>query len=158
MKEDRERDQAIEHLTALCRGEIAAVETYNQAMSSQLLSRFWPQLRRCQRSHQDRVYLLNWRIQLLGGDPPDSSGAWGFFAKVVEGTATALGERAALLALEEGEDHGLSEYNERCQKLDSDSQLFLQQRILPLQAETHGLIRVLREDMTSAAPEHAAHL
>jgi hypothetical protein len=137
-------EQSLNNLEALCRGELAAVETYNTALSSASLGHFRSQLIQCQRSHQNRVHLLGWRIHLLGGTPPESSGAWGVFAKAVEGAATVIGEKAAISALEEGEDHGLNEYRSRLHELDADTQDFIQARLLPAQAETHGIARALK--------------
>lgn len=136
--------RALNHLEALCRGELAAVETYNTALSAASLGSFRAQLIQCQRSHQNRVHLLGWRIHLLGGTPPESSGAWGIFAKALEGAATVLGERAAIAALEEGEDHGLNEYRTRLGEFDADTRDFIQARVLPAQTETHGIVRALK--------------
>jgi hypothetical protein len=137
-------EKSLNNLEALCRGELAAVETYNTALSSASLGHFRSQLIQCQRSHQNRVHLLGWRIHLLGGTPPESSGAWGVFAKAIEGAATVIGERAAISALEEGEDHGLNEYRSRLGELDADTQDFVQARLLPAQTETHGIARALK--------------
>ena len=139
-----QNERSLHNLEALCRGELAAVETYNTALSSASLGTFRTQLIQCQRSHQNRVHLLGWRIHLLGGTPPESSGAWGVFAKAVEGAATVIGERAAISALEEGEDHGLNEYRSRIGELDSDTRDFIQARVLPAQTETHGIARALK--------------
>ncbi|MEO8901346.1 MAG: DUF2383 domain-containing protein [Polyangiaceae bacterium] len=141
---DAGAEEALDNLAALCRGELAAVETYNTALSSASLGHFRAQLMQCQRSHQNRVHLLGWRIHLLGGTPPESSGAWGVFAQAVEGAASVIGEKAAISALEEGEDHGLNEYRSRLSKLDADTQDLIQARLVPAQAETHGIVRALR--------------
>ena len=55
--------------------------------------------------------MLRDAIVACGGTPAEGSGAWGTFAKVVEGGAKVFGEKAAVAALEEGEDHGLADYN-----------------------------------------------
>ena len=144
MLEQSKNEQALRNLEALCRGELAAVETYNTALCSASLGTFRSQLIQCQRSHQNRVHLLGWRIHLLGGTPPESSGAWGFFAKALEGAATVLGERAAFAALEEGELHGLNEYQSRLPDLDADTRDFIQARVMPAQTETHGIARALK--------------
>src|SRR3978361_935419 len=93
-------EKSLGNLEALCRGELAAVETYNTALSSASLGHLRPQLIQCQRSHQNRVHLLGWRIHLLGGTPPESSGAWGVFDKAVEGAAAVIGEKAAISGLD----------------------------------------------------------
>lgn len=139
-----QNEKSLSNLEALCRGELAAVETYNTALSSASLGTFRSQLIQCQRSHQNRVHLLGWRIHLLGGTPPESSGAWGVFAKAVEGAATVIGEKAAIAALEEGEDHGMNEYRARLGELDSDTRDFIQARLMPAQNETHGIARALK--------------
>ena len=144
MTEVSKNEQSLSNLEALCRGELAAVETYNTALSSASLGHFRQQLIQCQRSHQNRVHLLGWRIHLLGGTPPESSGAWGVFAKALESAATIIGEKAAIAALEEGEDHGLNEYRSRLANLDADTRDFVQARILPAQNETHAIIRALK--------------
>jgi hypothetical protein len=152
MTEVSNNEKSLSNLEALYRGELAAVESYNTALSSTSLGHFRPLLTQCQRSHQNRVHLLGWRIHLLGGTPPESSGAWGAFAKAVEGAATILGEKAAIATLEEGEDHGLNEYRSRLNELDVDTRDFVQARVLPAQNETHGIVRDLK---LSASRENA---
>ena len=148
MTESTQNEKSLGNLEALCRGELAAVETYNTALASASLGSFRSQLIQCQRSHQNRVHLLGWRIHLLGGTPPESSGAWGIFAKAVEGAATVIGEKAAISALEEGEDHGLNEYRTRLPDLDTDTQDFIRARLVPAQTETHGIARALKFNLS----------
>ena len=138
------RASVIDRLSSFCRGEISAVETYDQVLNSGALVRHGQELRLCRSSHEARVELLAGRISALGGMPPASSGAWGTFARAVEGAAAAIGERAAILALEEGEDHGLNEYRVHATELDADSQTLVIQRLLPAQLETHRIVRELK--------------
>lgn len=154
MTDGSKTEQPLKNLEALCRGEMAAVETYNAALASASLRHLHGQLIRCQHSHQNRVHLLGWRIHLLGGTPPESSGAWGVFARAVEGVASVIGERAAVAALEEGEDHGLKEYHSRFNDLDSDTQNFIAARVLPDQIETHALVRALKARAARPTPEN----
>ena len=138
------RVDVIDRLSSFCRGEIAAVETYNQALTTGALNRHNDRLRLCQSSHEARVELLADQISALGGTPPTTSGVWGAFAKAIEGAASAVGERAAIAALEEGEDHGLNEYRTRTGDLDIESQALVLQRLLPAQLETHRIVRELK--------------
>ena len=62
--------------------------------------------------HQDSADDLREHLLEMEAVPDTDSGAWGSFAKAVEGTAKLLGESAALLALREGEEHGIREYKE----------------------------------------------
>ena len=151
MLEQSKNEQVLSHLEALCRGELAAVETYSTALSSASHETFRAQLIQCQRSHQNRVHLLGWRIHLLGGVPPESSGAWGVFAQALESAATVLGERAAIATLEEGEDHGLNEYRSRLIDLDADTRDFIQARVMPEQTETRGIARSLKLRCSAAS-------
>ena len=98
----------VEQLNSFLRGEIAAVETYRQALDSVGDIAARTQLQQCSQSHQRRVDLLRVRITQLGGVPAEGSGSWGTFAMIAEGgAAKVFGENAAIDVLEEGEEHGL---------------------------------------------------
>ena len=98
------------------------------------------------RSHQERVNLLRTRIQQLGGRPSEGSGLWGGFTKLVQGGAKVFGARAALAALEEGEDYGLKMYRERQEldKLDPESRRLVETQLLPAQERTHATMSRLK--------------
>jgi demethoxyubiquinone hydroxylase (CLK1/Coq7/Cat5 family) len=127
----------LDHLNSFLRGELSAVETYRQAMEKLTDSSSLAQLRECMNSHQRRVTLLSDTIRRFGGEPSTSSGAWGAFAKLIEGGATLFGERAAIAALEEGEDHGLADYKRDLTDLDPMIAKFIETSILPEQNRTH---------------------
>lgn len=100
---------SVDQLNSFLRGEMSAVETYQQAIDKlEPSSTSRDQLLVNLKSHQDRVMMLRDAITELGGTPAEGSGPWGAFAKVVEGGAKAFGDKAAVAALEEGEDHGLA--------------------------------------------------
>ena len=139
---------AIDKLQSFCRGEMSAVETYNQAMQATQDPRILMQLRGNLASHEARVRLLCKRIVDLGGSPPEGSGAWGVFAKAVEGTASALGEKSALSVLEEGEDHGLADYRSDLSHLDLDSRRLVSEQILPQQAKTHRALADIKRSLS----------
>src|SRR5712671_6360197 len=96
--------KSVDVLNSFLRGEISAVETYRQALDKIERGPMHAALVECMHSHEGRVRLLTDRIRSIGGDPAKASGPWGAFAKLVEGSAKAFGEKAALSALEEGED------------------------------------------------------
>ena len=104
-------EKTVEALNGFLRGEISAVETYRQAIEK-LGSPVGAQLEDCRRSHERRVDKLRDQVARLGGEPAKDSGAWGAFAKAVEGTAKLFGNTAALKALKEGEEHGLKDYED----------------------------------------------
>src|SRR5439155_20827476 len=100
-------------LNTFLRGELSAVETYRQALERLASSSWATELLENKRSPEQRVEMLRNQIIRLGGKPADDSGPWGGFAKLVEGGAKLFGEKAAIAALEEGEDHGLKLYRNR---------------------------------------------
>jgi hypothetical protein len=73
MQQTASRTDTVARLSALCRGEISAVETYNQALDSGVLARFADQLRLCQSSHQSRADILRRQIAALGASSTSSS-------------------------------------------------------------------------------------
>lgn len=52
------------------------------------------------------------QVTKLGGKPSNDSGAWGTYAKAVTGAAKIFGDKSALKALKEGEEHGLKQYKD----------------------------------------------
>jgi hypothetical protein len=100
-------DLVIGTLNAFLRGEVSAVETYRQALAKVTDGSTRTQLQTCEQDHQQRVELLRRRIREMGGTPAQGSGAWGAWAKLLQGGADLLGPKAAVDTLEQGEDHGL---------------------------------------------------
>lgn len=137
-------DQSVSQLKSFCRGEMSAVETYRQAIEPTREEWIVRALNRCMTSHEERVRLLNQRIMELGGAPPESSGAWGTFAKAVEGVAAASGEATAIAVLEQGEDHGLADYRSDLDNLDAESNRLVRDHILPRQIETHRTLSEIK--------------
>jgi demethoxyubiquinone hydroxylase (CLK1/Coq7/Cat5 family) len=139
--------QPVDQLNSFLRGEISAVETYRQALDKVKDTQARMQLEQCHVSHQHRVDLLRTRIVELGGSPSEGSGAWGAFAKAAEGSAAALGEKAAIDVLEEGEDHGLKDYQKHLQDLDAMSRSFVEKELLPAQQRTHRALSALKHTL-----------
>lgn len=102
----------IDACNKLLRGELSAVETYNQAIEKFSGSTEGPILVELRSEHEQSVRELSEHVSAMGGTPDSESGPWGTFAAAVEGTAKMLGESAALTALIEGEKHGINEYQD----------------------------------------------
>jgi hypothetical protein len=135
---DVDRDRAIDQLNSLLRGEISAAETYKMAIDKISDSDSSHQsdcqcLRDMQEDHGRACQKLRARITELGGEASDSSGAWGAWAQTVEGTASLFGDKAALKALKEGEEHGLKDYREACDGVDSMSASMIENEFIPNQ-------------------------
>ncbi len=139
---------SIDQLNSFLRGEMSAVETYQMALDKLgEISTARDELLVNLKSHQDRVMMLQDAITALGGTPASGSGPWGAFAKVVEGGAKVLGEKAAIAALEEGEDHGLADYRSDIDKVEPAHRAMIQDQLLPLQEQTHARLSALKRRM-----------
>lgn len=139
---------SIDQLNSYLRGEMSAVETYQMALDKlDRTSTARSELLINLKSHQDRVSSLRDAIIAIGGAPAKSSGPWGSFAKVVEGTAKVLGEKAAVAALEEGEDHGLKDYTKDMDNVDAQCRTIVDQ-LIPLQQQTHDRLSALKHRLS----------
>lgn len=126
----------IDVLNSFLRGELAAVETYRQAIAKTADEPI-PELLENEACHQRRVSALQNQVIDLGGIPAETSGAWGAFTRLVEGGATLLGRGPALAALEEGEDRGLAQYRKDISKLSGATRQFIETEIISAQQRTH---------------------
>lgn len=96
----------------LIKDELAAAEMYRQALETAGSTPAGEELRRIEGEHEEAARLLQKRMRELGQRPPESSGLWGAFAEAVEGTAKLFGNKAAIRALKEGEEHGVHDYED----------------------------------------------
>jgi uncharacterized protein (TIGR02284 family) len=105
----------VNYLNGLLRGEMAAVETYEQALPKIHGEPLASEARRIREEHRDAVAALQDEVRREGGWPDGTSGLWGAFAQVFEGTAKLFGGNAALRGLLQGEEHGVVRYNRALQ-------------------------------------------
>ena len=136
--EAAERMRACDELNALLRGEISAAETYTMAISKvsqsdQSRDSDVKLLREIQAEHGRAAQSLRARVRDLGGTAVDSSGAWGAWAKTVEAAASLFGDKAALKALKEGEQHGLKQYEESSEEIDMTTAQLVSSELIPAQ-------------------------
>jgi len=138
-------DESVTQLNSLLRGEISAAETYRMAIdkvadsdTSHVAS--VGLLREIQEEHGRAAQALRDRIRELGGEPSDSSGAWGAWAKTVQGTANLFGDSSALKSLKEGEEHGLKDYQEAIDDVDMNSSQLVQNQLIPAQQRHINLL------------------
>jgi demethoxyubiquinone hydroxylase (CLK1/Coq7/Cat5 family) len=143
------RTSTIDQLNSFLRGELAAVESYRLALEKLDSTIYRGTLLECARSHEQRARLLSEAIVQRGGAPVKSSGAWGAFARLVESGAAAFGERAAIAALEEGEDHGLQDYRRDLADLEDSARELTQSRLIPEQRQTHDSIRNIKRQLAA---------
>ena len=140
-------EKTADILNSFLRGELSAVETYRQAIEKVEDVSLRPRLQELSRSHEEQAAKLRNRIAQLGGKPSETSGPWGGFAKMVEAGAKVFGVKAALAALEEGEDHGLRLYRNDLDKLDASTRAFVETDLLPAQQRTHDTMSALKHSV-----------
>jgi uncharacterized protein (TIGR02284 family) len=128
-------DKSVDQLNSLLRGEISAVETYQQAIEKvgDEHASDATALRAIAQEHGEDARALRKAIEQLGGEADDSSGAWGAWAKTVQGVAKLFGDASALKALKEGEEHGLKDYEEAIDDVDDASRTLIVSRLIPNQ-------------------------
>jgi hypothetical protein len=133
----------IESLNSFLRGEKSAIETYDQVIAKAENEGVARELRDNRESHWRRAGLIESEIRKLGGEPSADAGAWGAFAKTVEGGAKLFGLSAAVSVLEEGEDHGLKDYRKDQSDLTPATRAFVNEKLLPEQQRTHDRLSAL---------------
>lgn len=154
-------------LSSLLRGELSAVETYEQALKKLADTQGAAELVRIRSNHVDAVAILRRHLQQHGGEDVRSSGVWGVFARAVEGAAKVLGPAAAIKALLEGEEHGIKGYEEALEdgELPTDCEAIITSTMLPrardhvqaLKRQIAGMVERIppeeaRRRMKSSAP------
>jgi uncharacterized protein (TIGR02284 family) len=134
--------EGVRQLNSLLRGEISAAETYRMAIDK-VADTSAPNaglLREIQEEHGRAAQGIRDRIRELGGEPSDSSGAWGAWAKTVQGTMNLFGDASALKSLKEGEEHGLKDYQEALDDVDPASAQLIQNQLIPAQQRHINLL------------------
>ena len=145
--------QGIDQLNSLLRGEISAAETYRMAIDKVADSDKAANaglLREIQEEHGRAAQGIRDRIRELGGEASDSSGAWGVWAKTVQGTMNLFGDASSLKALKEGEEHGLKDYQEALDDVDATSAQLIQNQLIPAQQRHINLLDQLINSVGTA--------
>ena len=149
-------DEGLRQLNSFLRGEISAAETYRMAIDKVADSDDLDAeanlglLREIQQEHGRAAQAIRDRIRELGGDPSDSSGAWGAWAKFTQGTANLFGDAASLKSLKEGEEHGLKDYQEGVDDIDATSAELVQNQLIPAQQKHINLLDQLISSVGTA--------
>ncbi len=105
-------EETTEYLNKILRGEISAVEAYQQVIEKFSADAESLQLSRFQNEHSRAVAKLKECIQNSLEVPSPDSGVWGTAVATIVGAAKLAGNKASLKSLLEGEEHGLKEYEE----------------------------------------------
>ena len=141
-------DKGAQRLNSLLRGELAAMETYQQVLEKLQEDPTWADLNNIQQEHLEAVEALQDQVRHYGEAPDTLSGAWGAWAKLVEGTAAFFGKTTALTALKEVERFGQRDYQNALydENLPEESKAFIRTALLPrAQDHLHTLDRLLQQ-------------
>jgi hypothetical protein len=123
----------IDALNALLRGEVAAVETYDQVIAKFDGQPQAVELQRIRDEHNDTAAVLRERVRHFGGDPAEGSGLWGKVTAAITGTAKVFGPAAALGTLKQGEDYGIGRYENSLAdpEIDTEDKDLIRFKLLP---------------------------
>jgi len=141
----------LDNMNALLKGELSAVESYGKALERVQKPKVAELLTQARDSHAERVDKLRSAIVKSGGDPIESPGMWGDFAKMVTSTAATMGDSAIVAALEEGEDLGSNEYEWKILNIHGDNRKLVRDELWPKQQATHKLMSTLMSNTTDGA-------
>jgi uncharacterized protein (TIGR02284 family) len=114
-------------LDDLIRGELAAVKSYDYAISKVKDENEKKQLEAMRNDHQNAVKTLKQYATSEVKEDAKDSGAWGTFAKSWTCAGSLFGDKNAMRALKQGEEHGVREYEEALE--DATIQKELKQKI-----------------------------
>jgi uncharacterized protein (TIGR02284 family) len=139
--------KTTDRLNSLLRGELAAADTYQQAIAKVGAEQGSQELQRIHLEHCEAAAALQDHVRRCGCEPAQTSGAWGTFATAVEGAAQLFGNSAALKALKEGEEQGISDYQAALQDeaVPMDCKSVIVSRLLP---QTRNHVAALNRLMT----------
>ncbi|HEY9793146.1 MAG TPA: DUF2383 domain-containing protein [Candidatus Obscuribacterales bacterium] len=141
-------NDAASKLNGLLKGEISAVETYNQAIDAVKDPAITSVLQDNRSCHADRAQVLTEKIVAMGGKPAQDSGVWGAISKIAEGGAKTFGEKSAIGVLEEGEDKGLDQYRKLAED-DDPAVRTVAQTLIDRQEGTHRKMSELKHELGS---------
>ena len=110
--ESADMSECIDVCNSLLRGELSAVETYSLAINRYVGKTAVTELQRIRSEHALSAARLSQNVREMGGTPDEDSGAWGLFAKAVQGASNLFGAESAMESLQRGEEKGRSDYEE----------------------------------------------
>lgn len=108
----------VEQMAQILRGEVSAMEAYTQVMQKVKNGAEAHRLEEFLNDHRKAVTYWKSQVEKMNVDIPFSSGPWGDVVEAFIGSAKILGNRVALKALQEGEEHGLEEYKDALENPD----------------------------------------
>ncbi len=99
-------------IAKILRGEVSACEAYDQAIEK---IEDFPErstLAKIRNDHHEAANFWKAQANIQRVDQDKDSGAWGSVVKSFVGASKLFGDNATLKAIKEGEEHGLSNYED----------------------------------------------
>jgi uncharacterized protein YbjQ (UPF0145 family) len=124
-------------LDDVIRGEKAAVETYTQVIGKVEKQEEKKILEKIRDDHKKAIERLQKYANAPVKEDSKTSGAWGTFAEAWTGGAKLFGDKAAVKALKQGEEHGIEEYNQLLndEKVSADLKEIVRSELIPQQKQ-----------------------
>lgn len=126
-------EECIKVCNSLLRGELSAIETYDQALEKYADTPAANELSRIRSDHSHAAARLATNVREMGGEPENESGAWGSFANAVQSTANLFGAGSAIESLQKGEEKGRRDYQDALADDDvmTDCKTMIREELLP---------------------------
>lgn len=124
-------------LDDLVRGENAAMKAYDQLLTDTKDEKMKTKLQAIRKDHEAAISKLSKYVagkkDLL--QDTEDAGAWGTFAKTWTKGGQLMGNKTALKALQQGEEHGINEYEEalKDESLSADLKKTIKAELIPAQ-------------------------
>lgn len=139
---------AVDQLNRMLRDELAALETYDQALGTfDKYPAALAELKRIRDDHREAVRALREHIAGHGGTPSETSGAWGALAAALTEAAKVIGPDTTLVDLKRGEERDLNDYKNALKKdwLPADCRDLIRSTLLPRCGEHVASLDNIRE-------------
>ncbi len=126
----------------LIRGEMSAVKAYRQVLEKVKDKSDAAKLTAILRNHEKAVTTLKKHASADVLEDTQTVGPWGTFVAGYTGSAKIFGDKTALKALRQGEEHGLNEYKEALddKNISADVKQLIRSDLMPKQEEHISVI------------------
>ena len=124
-----------EDIDEILRGEISALEAYEQVISEITDASEINRLKKHMADHEDAIRFWKHQAKVNGTIPNIDSGIWGNVVEAFVGVSKLAGEDTALMALKKGEEHGLELYEKLLlsDKLSVNQKRKIREQFAPIQ-------------------------
>jgi rubrerythrin len=129
----------------LIRGEMAAVKSYSTMLDDMKDGPERSKLEKIRADHENAVSKLKGFATQEVKEDTKTAGAWGTFASAWTSGAKVAGNKTALKALTQGEEHGIEEYKEALEDKTVKSELkqMIRTQFIPKQEEHLKTIKTM---------------